>query len=223
MLLPADFALWLLTAVVEAFAVYLFWVQGLSRKFLLLSFYLLLCAIICAGRFAVFYQYGLTSSAYVYFYYYSDALLTVFLFLSICELSLRLARSKISRRRLALTGAVAFLVVFLFSASIASQSSMRMMSHFVIELSQNLYFASYLAIAALWVWKTFGDPEDRTAARFVGVVFGYISMFILLYGVRQLAPQVAFDHQFGQMMAVWLPIGCGFIAVSHEQRPNSKP
>ena len=217
MLLPADLALWLLTGVVEAFAVCLFWVQGLSRKFLLLNYYLLLCAIISASRFAVLHQYGITSSAYAYFYYYSDALLTVFLFLSICELSLRLARSKISRRRLALTGAGAFLAVSLLSASIASHSSMRMMIHFVVELSQNLFFASCLATTALWVWKTFGDPEDRIAARFVGVMFVYTSIFILLYGARQLAPQVTLNHQLVPMLALWLPIGCGFIAVSHEQ------
>ena len=178
---------------------------------------LLLCAIITASRLAVFYYFGFSSSEYVYFYYFSDALLTVFLFLSICELSLCLARSKISRRRLALTGAGAFLVVSLFSALIASHSSTRMMSHFVVELSQNLYFASCLAIAALWFWKTFGDPEDRIAARFVSVVFVYTSIFILLYGARKLAPQVTFDHQLGQMMAVWVPLGCGFAAVSQEQ------
>jgi hypothetical protein len=172
---------------------------------------------ITASRLAIFCHFGYYSSEYIYFYYFSDAHLTVFLFLSICELSQRLAGSKISRRLLALTGTGAFLLVSLFSALIASQSSMRMMSRFVVVLSQNLFFASCLAIAALWAWKTFGDPEDRIAARFVGVVFVYISIFILPYGARQLVPQVAFNLQLPQMMALWLPLGCGFIAVSHEQ------
>jgi hypothetical protein len=213
---PAELTLWLLTALVEAFAVYIFLVQGLSRKFLMLNLYFLLGAVISASRFAVFHHSGFFSVEYAYFYYYSDALLTVFLFLSVCELSLRLAGTKISRKRIVLGGAAAFLAVSVFNASAASSSSIRMMSHFVVALSQDLYFTSPLAIALLCVWKAFDDPEDLVAARFVDVIFVGTSIFILLYGARVLVPQVAVNNKLVQMMAVWLPIGCGFVAVSLE-------
>src|SRR5260370_17367568 len=87
MLPLADLTLWLLTTLVEIFVVCLFIIQGLFRKFLFLSFYFLLSVTISFGRY-VLYDFRFVS--YVYFYYLTDFLLTVFLFLSICELSVRL-------------------------------------------------------------------------------------------------------------------------------------
>jgi hypothetical protein len=85
----ADLTLWLLTTLVEIIVVYLFIIQGLFRKFLFLSFYFLLSVTISIGRCAI-YHYDVWSVFYFHFYYFTDALLSVFLFLSVCELSVRL-------------------------------------------------------------------------------------------------------------------------------------
>jgi len=69
----ADQTLCLLTTLVEAYAVCLFLIQGLFRKFLFFNFYLLLRIFINIGRYYVLNQFGLASPEYRYFYYYSDA------------------------------------------------------------------------------------------------------------------------------------------------------
>ncbi len=220
---PAELTLWLLTALVEAFAVYLFLVQRLFRKFMLLTLYLLLCAIITASRLAVFYYFGSYSSEYAYFYYFSDSLLTVFLFLSISELSLRLLGTRVYRKNIVRGCAAALLVAAVISFSNASSSSDKLLARFVIELSQNLYLASGLAIAALWVWKCFNEPEDRIAARCVSVLIVSSSTVMLIYELLQRAPQISHNSVVASMMAVWVPLGCGFAAVSQDQPPHPKP
>src|SRR5215467_1543893 len=109
MLSLADLTLWLLTTLVEIIVVYLFIIQGLFRKFLFLSFYFLLSVTISIGRYAL-YRYDFWSVAYFYFYYFTDALLTVFLFLSISELSVRLVGTKIRRQKVVLWSTCALLV-----------------------------------------------------------------------------------------------------------------
>src|SRR6266704_4466304 len=126
----ADLTLWLLTTFVEAFVVYLFLIQGLFRTFLLLNFYLMLSATISIGRYFVLRHFGFTSSEYAYFYFYTDAALTVCLFLSICELSARLVGTKIRRRRVVSWSAAALLATVCFSFSVSSFSAPEVLSHF---------------------------------------------------------------------------------------------
>ena len=121
-----DLALWLLTTLVEAFVVCLFSARGLFRKFLFLNFYLLLSVAISVGRYSVLSHFGLASSAYSYFYYFSDAILTVFLFLGISELGVRLVGSEM-RWRFALLSAVALVGAAWVSYSVVSLSPARIL------------------------------------------------------------------------------------------------
>jgi hypothetical protein len=218
MLPLAELTLWLLTTLVEAFVVFLFLIQGLFRKFLLLNIYLLFSVTISMGRFAVLYHFGFTSSEYAHFYYFTDALLTLFLFLSLCELSVRLVGTKMARRKAALWGAGALLATSWFSFLVVSSRGTHVTTRFAVELSQNIFFVCCLAIVLLWVWKLRNYPEDRIAARFVSVLSVYFSLFVLIYGAHQLAPQVSsLIHNLAPMMGAWLPLGCGFVLVSAEQ------
>jgi|SRR5882762_204470 len=219
MLSLADLTLWLLTTLVEIFVVYLFIIQGLFRKFLLLSFYFLLSFTISFGRYAL-YDFGFGS--YVYFYYFTDALLTIFLFLSICELSLRLAGTKMPRRSVVFWSAAAFLATAWYSFLIASSWVHMKTTHFAVELSQNVFFACCLAIVLLWAWRLRNDPEDWIAARFVSVLSVYFSLFLLIYGARQLAPRASDLNSLYLMIRAWLPLGCGFALVSYERPRRTK-
>lgn len=217
-----DLTLWMLTTLVEAFVMCLFLVRALFRKFLFLNFYLLLSVATSIGRYALLSHFGYASSEYAYFYYFSDAILTISLFLSICELTLRLVGTKMPRRRVALLTAGALLAAALFTFSVASSSDVRVTTRFVFELSQNMFFACGFAIALLWAWKLRNDPEDRIAARFVDVLSIYFSLFFLAYGARQLAPYASGPHALLAMIGAWLPLGCGFALVSQDQPRRTK-
>jgi len=216
-----DLTLWLLTTLVEIIVVYLFIVQGLFRKFLFLSFYFLLSVTISIGRYAL-YRYDFGSVSYFYFCYFTDALLTVFLFLSICELSVRLVGTKMRRQKVVLWSTGALLAAAWLSFSVASSSVSRLTEHFAAELSHNILFASCLAIVLLWAWRLRNDPEDWIAARFVSVLSIYLGLFLLTYGVRQLAPRTSALDNLYSMMGAWLPFGSGFALVSYQQPGRTK-
>ncbi len=214
MLPLADLTLWLLTILVEAFVVYLFLIRGLFRKFLFLSFYLLLSVAISISGYAARSHFGYSSSEYLVFYYFSHALLTVVLFLSICELGVRLVGTKMFSRRVVLWSAGALLAMTWFSFSVASSWDANMMTHFYFELTQNIYYGCCLVVALLWAWRVLNDPEDRIAARLVNVLTVYFSVFLLTYGARQLPPYLV--NNLWLMIGAWLPFGCGFAIVFQE-------
>jgi hypothetical protein len=211
-----DLTLWMLTTFVEAFVVWLFLIRGLFRKFLFLNFYLLLSVTISIGRYAVLSYFGYVSSVYAYFYFFSDALLAVFLFLSICELSMRLVGTRMPRGRVALLSAGTLFAAAFFSFSAESSSGLRVTTRFVYGLSQNIFFACGFAIVLLWAWKLRNDPDDRIAARFVGVLSVYFSLFFLSYGASHLAPHASGPDSLFPMIGAWLPLGCAFALVSQD-------
>jgi len=214
----ADQTLWLLTTLVEAFVVCLFLTHRLFRKFFFFNLYLLLLVMISIGRYAVLTYSGLGSSTYFYFWYQTDALLTVTLFICIGELSVRLVGTRLPARRAALWCAAVLLVTALYSFAVTSGMASRVATRFVFELSQNLYFACCLAAFLLWVWKLRNQPEDQIAARFVNVLGVYCLLFSLTYGARQLGPETArLTANMYPMIAAWLPIGSGFALCSPKQ------
>lgn len=211
-----DLTLWLLTTLVEAFVVYLFLIRGLFRRFLFLNFYLLFSATVNIGRYAVLYRFGLTSPEYIHFYYFSEAPLTITLFICVCELSLRVVGDRLPRWRVALWSAGALVAMALFSLSDASSWGYRVAARFFPELSQHILFACSLGIVLLWLWKLRNDPEDRFAARFVNVLGVYFSLFVLINGAYRLVPHASGLGNLYPMLDAWLPLGCGFALVSHQ-------
>lgn len=119
MLSIADQALWTLTTLLEALVVYLFIIQGLFRKFALFDLYFLLTVATSIGRCAALFRFGLASLEYAYCYFYTDALRTLLLFLSIFEISVRLFGARMLRR-VASIGVVALLATAWFSYSVVS-------------------------------------------------------------------------------------------------------
>jgi hypothetical protein len=116
-----------------------------------------------------------------------------------------------------LWGLEAFLTTAWLSFSVLSAANTRMLTRFVLELSQDLFFVCCFAIVLLWGWKLRNDPEDQLADRILDVLTVYCSVFIFAYGAYQLAPYRSFTNNVAPMMTVWLPLGYGFALVSREQ------
>lgn len=118
--------------------------------YLPLNFYMLSLGIAGLGRRAVIYWYGVDSSEYTYFYYYSDTLLTIVLYFAILSLYQHVfAEMKVSRyirvggtALLVLTAGVSYMMVH--------QSAEYMTERLVVELSQNLYFVGVVLTYVLW-------------------------------------------------------------------------
>jgi hypothetical protein len=140
------------------------------------------------SRFYVLKHFGFTSSEYFYFYYYSDALLTIGLFFALISLYSRVLEEMKAERLVRLGSILLLAGTAWFSYEIVQQSTHRLLTHFVVELSQNLYFVGLVLTYLLWgaIMKL-----RETRARLIQLVLSlgvYFSGFAATYALRNLWP-----------------------------------
>jgi hypothetical protein len=214
---PAELTLWLLTTIVEGFVVFLCVRQKVISKFFFFSCYFAASIVVSIGRFWVLSRDGSSSVEYLYFYYYSDGILTILLALAIWQIGVRLVAGRVGRKKVLIAGASILLLVIFFSFSVVSYSNSRLITHFTFELSQNTFFTAGLATLVLWTWNLFNRAEDRIATQFVNVLAVYFALFFVLYGLMQAKPFYGRnDDDLFSMLGAWLPLGCSF-ALARDQ------
>lgn len=211
MLGPVDYALWFICSLCEACAVvFLLRSRSLFRYFPL-GIYLLCSMVITPARFFVVFKYGLVSPDYIYFYYYSDTFLTICLFFAIMGL-FSLMFEEMGASRYVRVGAMLLLAgTAWFSYQVVQHASDKLITRFVVELSQNLYFVGVVLTYVLWgaVVKL---RETRT--RLIHLVLGlgvFFSAFAANYALRNLYPQLSMIWMYlPPLMAIWLPASWAF-------------
>jgi hypothetical protein len=211
MLGPVDYFVWILGFGLEVFVV----VYSLARRhffrYLTLNLYMLSAALVTAGQFYLVTHYGLDSLAYRYFYYYSDALLTILLYFSVFSLYqqvfMEMGAGKYIR------GACLMLLLSTACASfmIVRQSQDHLTGRFVVQLSQNLYFVGLVLIYILWgaVMKL---RETRTRIIQLVLALGiYFSAYSATYALRNLFPDMALARSIlPPLVGTWLPLAWAF-------------
>lgn len=162
--------------------------RGTFRRYLILNLYMIASILVSAGRYRILAHYGYTSSEYLYFYYYSDALLTIFLYFALTSLYAHVF-SDMSANGLVQFGAVALLAgTALFSYGVVQQSNSKLITHFVLELSQNLYFVGLVLTYVLWA-AIMKLRESRIQLVQLVLSLGiYFSLFAATYALTNLYP-----------------------------------
>jgi len=160
--------------------------RGAFRKYAFLNIYMATSVLVSLVRFNILEQYGLRSSQYVYFYYYTDALLTIFLYFALASLFSSVFSEMHAEQYVKLGAVVLLSGTALFSYAVVNQSQAKLLTHFVVELSQNLYFVGLVLTYVLWgaVLKL---RETRT--RLIQLVLSlgvYFSLFAANYALRNL-------------------------------------
>lgn len=202
---PADYLVWLICTLLEA-AVVLCAVKSHSvRRYLFLNLYMGLSALVSVWRYQILSHSGITSSNYIYFYYYSDALLTIGLYFALLNLySLVFDEMKVEGYlrlgAILLLGGTAW-----FSYAVVQQSSHRIVTYFAYELSQNLYFVGLILTYALWgaILKL-----RETRARLIQLVLAlgvYFSAFAANYALQNLYHRASFLHYLTPLLGCVLP------------------
>ena len=174
------------------------------RRYFFLNVYMGLSFLASIGRFQVLNHWGYSSMEYAYFYFYSDALLTIGLYFALLNLySLVFDEMKVERYlrlgAVLLLGGTAW-----FSYAVISQSSHKILSHFAFELSQNLYFVGLVLTYVLWgaILKL---RETRTRLIQLVLALGvYFSAFAADYALRNLYPQAQGVWQYVTPMLGWI-------------------
>jgi len=191
------------------------------KRYFFLNVYMGLSFFVSVGRFQILSRLGMASLEYAYFYFYSDALLTIGLYFALLNLySLVFDEMKVERYlrlgAIFLLGGTAW-----FSYAVVQQSSHRILSHFAFELSQNLYFVGLILTYALWgaILKL-----RETRARLIQLVLAlgvYFSAFAADYALRNLYPNAqSVFHYVTPLLGCVLPAAWTytFLRVSEEAR-----
>jgi hypothetical protein len=169
--------------------------------------YMAATVVVELGRYRILSQYGLSSTQYQYFYFYSDAALTIFLFFALSTLYVHVF-SEMKAERYVKFGTMLLLGgTAVFSYLVVQQSSAKLLTHFVVELSQNIYFVGLVLTYVLWgaILKL-----RETRARLVQLVLSlgvYFSLFAANYAIRNLFPSVhAYFIQLIPIFGLFLPL-----------------
>jgi hypothetical protein len=199
----ADYVIWFLGVLLEAAVVVCAVRRGVFKRYFFLNLYVLLELLVSLGRFRVLVHDGWSSDTYRYFYFYSDALLTIALFFTVISLYV-FVFEELKLERYVRLGAVLLLAgTSWFSYEVVNQSSHRILTHFAFELSQNLYFVGLVLTFVLWgaILKL-----RETRALLVQLVLSlgiYFSAFAASYSLSNLSPNV-----FAHMVYLVPAMGC---------------
>lgn len=162
------------------------------------------------GRFFIFQRYGFASTEYKYFYYYSDALWTIFLYMSVLALYQLVFKEmgvskQIRAASIALLGATA-----VFSYLVVRQHQTQLTNHFVVELSQNLYFVGVVLTYLLWA-AVIKLHETRTRLVQLVLALGiYFSASAGAYALRNMYPGLPITKFIPPLAGTFLPLAWAY-------------
>jgi hypothetical protein len=182
------YLIWFLGATLELSVVVCAIAKHSFRRYLCLNLYMLFSFLVSVGRYYTFHHYGLRSSEYKYFYYYSDAVLTIFLYLALITLYLIVFDDMGVQKYVRLAAVLLLVGTSLFSYGVVQQSSNKMLTGFVYELSQNLYFVGLVLTYVLWgaILKL---RESRTQLIQLVLSLGvYFSAFAATFALENMFP-----------------------------------
>jgi hypothetical protein len=206
MLGPVDYALVFAGFTAHLCAlVYLLKKRAVTQHFTLIL-YLCFSIAVGIGRCSILKTAGLNSNAYLYFYYYSDALTTICLYFVLMTLYAHVF-SEMGVSKQVRGGAMLLLAGTAgISYYMVAASSDRLVTHFVVELGQNLYFVgvvlTYLLFGAMVKLR-----ENRTRLMQIVLSMGvYLSLFAGSYALGNLYPDLPVWRYLYPLINMWLPI-----------------
>jgi hypothetical protein len=192
---PFEYSIWILCALLEAGVVVCSLLRRSFQRYFTLNLYMIASFATTVGRYVVLERSGFTSNEYAYFYYYSDAILTICLYFVLMGLY-----SLVFEELGAATYVRAFSMLLLagtalFSYGVIHQSENRMVTLYVFEMSQNLYFVGLVLTYVLWgaVLKL-----RETRARVIQFVLS-LGVYFSLY-----AANYALDNIYPSLDYIWM-------------------
>jgi len=211
MLGPVDWIVWFLATLLEAAVVVCSVRKKSFKRYFFLNLYMLLSVLVSVGRYQVLMRHNLYSDEYRYFYFYSDALLTIVLFFALISLYSRVFHELQVESYVRLGAVLTLAGTAWFSYAVVNQSSARIMTHFAFELSQNLYFVGLVLTYVLWgaILKL---RESRALLVQLVLSLGvYFSAFAASYAISNLNPTLfSYIHYLVPVFGCLLPLAWAY-------------
>jgi hypothetical protein len=220
---PLAFAIWNIGVVLEI----AFVVCSIARKsffqYIFLNAYFLLGLGSDAARYYYLLRYGQNSDAYRYAYFYTDALLTLTLYVALISLYSRVFGELQLSKYVRFAAVLLLLGTALFSYAVIQQSEMRLSTNFAYELSQNLYFVGLVLTYILWgaVLKL---RETRTRlVQFILALGLYFSAYAASYALVNLASKYSIVSFIGPAFGCLLPLALTVTMWRHTEESRLEP
>ena len=191
MLGPVDYGLVLVSIAAEFAVVVCLCLSKYRLRYISLNIYMLSSVGVTIGGILTLRHFGLTSQAYGYFYYYTDALLTICLFFVVMSFYQQVFQQMGVGRYVRVGSIMLLSATALFSYLVVRRMpSHHLTNRFVVEMSQNLYFVGVVLTYLLWgaVVKL---RETRTRLIQLVLALGiFFSSEAASYALRNLFPSL---------------------------------
>jgi len=211
MLGPVDWIITLLSVLFEASVVVCSLHRKSFRRHFFLNLYMLTSVLVSAGQFRVLVHYGRSSLEYRYFYFYSEALLIIVLYFALTGLYLKVFEEMRVERYVRLGAVLLLAGTACFTYAVVSQSSHRMLTYFVFELSQNLYFVGLVLTYALWGAILKLKETRALVVQFVLSLGVYFSAFAATYAMSNLRPDLySYVYRLFPIIGCLLPLAWAY-------------
>ena len=204
------YAIWLLATLLEVSVVVCAIGRRCFSRYLCLNLYMLFSLFGSVGLYWMLNLYGLRSIEYKYFYYYSTTVITIFLYLALITLYLRVFDEMHVEKYVRLAALLLLAGTALFSYGVVQQSANRMLTGFFFELSQNLYFVGLVLTYVLWgaILKL---RETRTQLIQLVLSLGiYFSAFAATFALENMFPDFHSLHSIIPVFECLLPLAWAY-------------
>jgi len=204
-----------------------FVVCSIARKsffrYFFLNLYFLLAVTSSVARHLILNDFGVSSDEYRYAYFYTDALLTLALYVALISLYSHVFGELRFGKYVRLSAVLLLLGTALFTYAVVAQSTDRLATTFAYELSQNLYFVGLVLTYVLWgaVLKL---RETRTRlVQFVLSLGLYFSAYAATYALVNLASKYSVLGLVGPILGCLLPLSWTVTMMRHSEDARLVP
>ena len=205
MLGPVNYVIWLAVLLAELFSlICLVKKRAFSQHFTLVLY---LCACIAAdvAGYSIIETSGYDSNAYFYFYFYSQSLSTICLYFVLMNLYSHLFSEMGVGKYIRAAAMLLLAGTAGISYYMVATSANRLVTHFVVELGQNLYFVGVVLTYLLWGAMA-KLRENRTRLMQLVLSMGvYVSLSAGSYALNNLYPNHGFWQYYFPITSLWLP------------------
>jgi hypothetical protein len=209
--------LWCLGTLLELCFVVCSLVRKSFGRYFFLNLYFILSVLASAARFLTMNSYGTDSDRYSSTYFYTDALLTLALFVALISLYSHVFGELGFSKQIRFGAVLLLLGTAAFSYGVVRQSEGRLSTSFAYQLSQNLYFVGLVLTYILWgaVLKL---REARTRLVQIILALGlYFSAYAASYALLNLADKFAVIQYLSQLLACLLPLSLSITMLRHTE------
>jgi hypothetical protein len=208
---PVSYAIWLAVLLAEIVSlVCMIRGKALAAHFTLVL-YLCCCFAADVGAHSIIKTSGYDSVTYRYFFFYAKSLLIICLYFVLMNLYSHVFSEMGAGKYIRAGAALILAGTAGISYYMVASSSNRLVTHFAVELGQNLYFVGVILTYLLWFAMSKLQENRARVTQLVLSMGVYVSLSAGSYAVNNLYPNHAgFWKYYFPITSMWLPVSWAY-------------